>query len=640
MRNVLCAVLVLVLLVGLVFANTKNVVVPYILRAPEPITVDGVLDEWGFAFPLVHNQTSIPDSSRFRANNWLPATAEDCSGTIYMMYDDDYLYFAAHVKDDAPGHFSEVIWASDCIEIYMANWDVGDALFPAIPDGDTTPDDPVTGHYAIQLNIAFDESLDSVRVWEFYQLSGAINSPETEVTYVIWDDGMGYTLEGKIYLLDLQSPTTGNKFEFTPGTRIPMTWSLYDIDETESSADFQGFAYTPKGYAGWMGVGPGWQVCDVMEVPRGKNWNNHATFDFVHPFIKRVADNRPVVLDGELDEWNFVFPLDHWQTTIPDSGRFRIDANWIPEDALDCHGTIYMMYDDEYLYLAAYVVDDAPGHFSDAIWASDCIEFYAGTWDIGDLLHPEVPSDGGWPNNASTGDYSIQLNVSFDESLDSVRVHEFYGVGATISSDQTQVVYKIWEDGWYRTGYTLEGKIALADLQSPSTGNDFVFTEGFRLPMTWSLYDIDESESSADFQGFAYTPAGYAGWMGIGAGWQYADVKGVSLLEYIDQVYPNLTSIGDNHATIVPTQFQLGQNYPNPFNPTTNIRFTLDKTSKVSLKVYNVSGQLIKTILDNETRNAGAYDVQVDLSNVSSGVYFTVLSDGQQSQSRKMMLLK
>ena len=93
------------------------------------------------------------------------------------------------------------------------------------------------------------------------------------------------------------------------------------MDETENSADFQGLAYTPKGYAGWMGVGPGWQVCDVMETPRGLEWNDMATFDFVHPFIKKAY--RPVTIDGVLDEWNFCFPLDHWRSIIPDSGRFK-----------------------------------------------------------------------------------------------------------------------------------------------------------------------------------------------------------------------------------------------------------------------------------------------------------------------------
>jgi len=193
MRKAFTSVFVILILVGLAFSQEPNVVVPYILRAPEPITVDGNLDEWAFAFPLDHNMYSIPDSGRFKAENpgWVPSSFEDCSGTIYMMYDDEYFYFAASVRDDEPGHWSDASWASDCIEFYMANYDVGDVLFPeAHPSAAGFPDTE-EGDYGLQLNISFDESMDTTQIYSYYNLVGVVKSENTEMTYQIWPDGDG-----------------------------------------------------------------------------------------------------------------------------------------------------------------------------------------------------------------------------------------------------------------------------------------------------------------------------------------------------------------------------------------------------------------------------------------------------------------
>ena len=71
-----------------------------------------------------------------------------------------------------------------------------------------------------------------------------------------------------------------------------------------------------------------------------------------------------------------------------------------------------------------------------------------------------------------------------------------------------------------------------------------------------------------------------------------------------------------------------------------HIKFSLNKASKISLKIYNVTGQLVKTVIDNENRNAGQYEVNVDMSNLSSGIYFTVLENGTEKLQNKMMLVR
>jgi|GEM_PF-898852 len=89
----------------------------------------------------------------------------------------------------------------------------------------------------------------------------------------------------------------------------------------------------------------------------------------------------------------------------------------------------------------------------------------------------------------------------------------------------------------------------------------------------------------------------------------------------------------------VPQSFSLSQNYPNPFNPTTKIEYALPSTQKVVLKMYDVLGREVQTLV-NEQQNSGTYRVEVNASNFASGVYFYRLEAGTFVQQRKMLLLK
>jgi hypothetical protein len=90
---------------------------------------------------------------------------------------------------------------------------------------------------------------------------------------------------------------------------------------------------------------------------------------------------------------------------------------------------------------------------------------------------------------------------------------------------------------------------------------------------------------------------------------------------------------------ILPEGYVLGQNYPNPFNPSTNIRFSLGKASKVKLSVFNLLGQKVATLIDGNLV-AGPYSIQFEAQNLSSGVYFYRLEAGDVVMSKRMLLLK
>lgn len=88
-----------------------------------------------------------------------------------------------------------------------------------------------------------------------------------------------------------------------------------------------------------------------------------------------------------------------------------------------------------------------------------------------------------------------------------------------------------------------------------------------------------------------------------------------------------------------PVSFSLSQNFPNPFNPSTSIKYQVSSNSKVTLKVYDVLGNEVTTLV-NEQKPVGRYEVEFDASNLPSGVYIYKIQAGSFVQSKKMMLVK
>jgi len=87
------------------------------------------------------------------------------------------------------------------------------------------------------------------------------------------------------------------------------------------------------------------------------------------------------------------------------------------------------------------------------------------------------------------------------------------------------------------------------------------------------------------------------------------------------------------------TSFALMQNYPNPFNPTTNIVFRIRDFGFVTLRIYDVIGNEVSTLV-NENKEPGEYNIKFDGSNLSTGIYFYKLQAGELSEVKKLVLLR
>ncbi len=99
------------------------------------------------------------------------------------------------------------------------------------------------------------------------------------------------------------------------------------------------------------------------------------------------------------------------------------------------------------------------------------------------------------------------------------------------------------------------------------------------------------------------------------------------------------TSVNRIETDVMPAAFGLSQNFPNPFNPSTSFRFTVAKAQQVSMKIYDVLGREVETLV-NDMMNPGTYTVQWNAAHMSSGVYFYRLQSGSFVETKKLMLMK
>jgi len=108
---------------------------------------------------------------------------------------------------------------------------------------------------------------------------------------------------------------------------------------------------------------------------------------------------------------------------------------------------------------------------------------------------------------------------------------------------------------------------------------------------------------------------------------------------YVKLIMGKSTGIEEKITDTLPAEYRLFQNHPNPFNPTTNISYSIPHSGLVELKVYNILGQQVATLV-NEFKKSGNYNVRFNPPDLSSGVYFYSLISGSYSVTKKMLIIR
>jgi len=115
------------------------------------------------------------------------------------------------------------------------------------------------------------------------------------------------------------------------------------------------------------------------------------------------------------------------------------------------------------------------------------------------------------------------------------------------------------------------------------------------------------------------------------------DIKSNGWLYWSNSI--NTVATGVNDKIELPVSFKLYQNYPNPFNPTTKIKYSIPNSERVLIKVFDILGREVKTLL-NEYKDVGTYEIEFNASELSSGLYFYKIIAGNYSETRKMIVLR
>ncbi len=320
--------------------------------------------------------------------------------------------------------------------------------------------------------------------------------------------------------------------------------------------------------------------------------------------------------DGDLSEWTAagikpfrLFVSDHSGTVVTNTN--------VPSDTVSS-GEIYVAVDKDYLYVAGHInTNNIYFDPNQSSWFNTSTDLFIGLYNAHGASHTALQS-------GSQPDYHFRFAqdriIVDNDGVDSLEVPgNNYFWGSRFPDPLA--------------GYNFEAKISWDDIAHKSntgntrTDNVFVPQIGMRIPFDLELSSVSPGKTQRD---------GQLDYSSIANGNSYSSVALWSHTWIGDQ-WDVTTGIKDNRQAV--STYQLAQNYPNPFNPSTNIQYSIEKSSKVSLKVYDILGREVANLV-NQYQAPGHYSVNFDASRLASGVYFYQIHAGNFISVKKMMLLK
>ena len=303
-------------------------------------------------------------------------------------------------------------------------------------------------------------------------------------------------------------------------------------------------------------------------------------------------------IDGEMDL--------HWMNAPPIFGNERMgDPIMETLDSPDDAENVWRaLWDMDNLYFFVEVLDDTLVSEGNYNWTDDSAELY-------------IDGDGRG-GNGYDGINDWGFNFGYDPVLApmAMRHPTNSGVSAMDSAGLAQITFAS-----VLTDKGLAWEIALPlDLLGiePGFGTDL----GIEVD-----YNDDDNGDARDVKVKSFDEADNT--------WQYAENMSPARL-----VGSSVASdVEEDALAAMPNDFDLSQNYPNPFNPTTTIDYALPQQSMVTVKVYNMLGREVATLV-NQTKPAGRYTINFDASHLSSGMYIYRFEAGSKVMTKKLMLIK
>lgn len=323
--------------------------------------------------------------------------------------------------------------------------------------------------------------------------------------------------------------------------------------------------------------------------------------------FKAVWDaNFNFVIDGTLSE--FAAYQDY--TVLPEGAGVDQAGDWTPAST-DLNFTANFVTNGKFLYVGANIIDDDLATTGQG-WEGDAFELFMGFYDMKILT---AWHDLGDIDAAGTGDYRIDFTSWGTTQKGGSSDFRYPGMTFLILPNPT--------------GYLIEAKIELDSIGAAG----WVPKSGDMLPFKIDCNDKDEVLDGA---GTGRTKQINTAGVGNTENWKRPSCWG-----YLEFFTPS--AVAEQISTL-PKTTQLYANYPNPFNPTTTLKYDLAKNSHVSLVIYNMLGQKIRTLVD-AVKPAGYHAAVWDGANdsgaaIASGIYFFEFKADGYAQTNKMILMK
>ncbi len=222
---------------------------------------------------------------------------------------------------------------------------------------------------------------------------------------------------------------------------------------------------------------------------------------------------------------------------------------------------------------------------------------------------------GGWGSYVSN-DFRMRMIVSEESSALPVELVAF---SAELIDNKVRLE---WETAMEINNYGFDIERRIVDATNQNDWNKIGFVLGNGTSASSKYYEFIDEFPPAEFLEYRLKQIDSDG------SYEY-----YTLTAKVDA--STITGIAEN----IPNEFALHQNYPNPFNPSTTIKFDLPEKSNVSIVIYNVLGQTISTLL-NEELNAGYHEVKFSAENLSSNIYFYRIKTDNNVAVKKMMVIK
>ncbi|MBL8016660.1 MAG: T9SS type A sorting domain-containing protein [Ignavibacteria bacterium] len=267
-------------------------------------------------------------------------------------------------------------------------------------------------------------------------------------------------------------------------------------------------------------------------------------------------------------------------------------------------------------------------------------------WDSTGMYLPQVATEAGW-NNAMC---VIGNNIWF--GTNNTKVYRSTNGGATGSWTGVATTGNLNTYGVWFTSPT--NGICVGSIVQKTTDGGATWVNGGTVGGSGNMTSIggigdnywltrgNNTYGSTDF-GATWTGAGFTGTQAL---WGTSIITGSPCLTGWSVgaagtlVKLNGSPVGINDpSSQLPSEYRLAQNYPNPFNPTTSITFDMPAAGNVELKIYDILGKEVATLV-NGNMNPGSHVISFDASSLASGVYIYKLTSGSFSDSKKMVLIK